>query len=201
MSKTRILIVDDHALVRMGLAALLDCQDDLCVVGEAEDGESALDLLPRLKPDIVTVDLLMPGMGGVETTRRIVAARPETKVLVLTSYGNSDELRQAVEAGASGTLLKDQDNEEVVNAIRTLAAGGAVFQPERMPTSSVELTARQLAVLRSVTRGLTNPDIARQFGISVDGVKGHLRAIFAKIGAANRSEAVAIALRKHLLKV
>ena len=201
MNKTRILIVDDHALVRMGLAALLNSQGDLCVVGEAEDGESALDLLPRLQPDIVTLDLLMPGMGGVETTRRIVASRPETKVLVLTSYGNADELQQAIEAGASGTLLKDQDNEDVVNAIRTLARGGTVYQNEQRASAPVELTARQLAILHSITRGLSNPDIARQFGISIDGVKAHLRTIFAKIGAANRTEAVAIALRKHLLKI
>ena len=201
MNKTRILIVDDHALVRMGLAALLNSQGDLCVVGEAEDGESALDLLPRLQPDIVTIDLLMPGMGGVETTRRIVTSRPETKVLVLTSYGNADELQQAVEAGASGTLLKDQDNEDVVNAIRTLARGGTVYQNEQRASAPVELTARQLAILHSITRGLSNPDIARQFGISIDGVKAHLRTIFAKIGAANRTEAVAIALRKHLLKI
>lgn len=201
MNKTRILIVDDHALVRMGLAALLNSQGDLCVVGEAEDGESALDLLPRLQPDIVTLDLLMPGMGGVETTRRIVASRPETKVLVLTSYGNADELQQAVEAGASGTLLKDQDNEDVVNAIRTLARGGTVYQNEQRSSAPVELTTRQLAILHSITRGLSNPDIARQFGISIDGVKAHLRTIFVKIGAANRTEAVAIALRKHLLKI
>ena len=201
MNKTRILIVDDHALVRMGLAALLNSQGDLCVVGEAEDGESALDLLPRLQPDIVTLDLLMPGMGGVEAIRRIVASQPETKVLVLTSYGNADELQQAVEAGASGTLLKDQDNEDVVNAIRTLARGGTVYQNEQRASAPVELTARQLAILHSITRGLSNPDIARQFGISIDGVKAHLRTIFAKIGAANRTEAVAIALRKHLLKI
>ena len=204
-AKTRILIADDHSIVRLGLSALFSYERDMQVVGEAEDGAEAVQLARERHPDVVVMDLMMPGTDGVEATRLIRAGTPETRVLILTTFGTSADVARAVEAGASGAIMKDASNEDLLAAIRKVATGGTAFSPEieesvRDDINATRFTQRQLDILHSVTRGLTNAEIAIQFGISLDGVKRHCMTIFKKLGAANRSEAVAIAIRKHLVK-
>lgn len=204
--KKKVLIVDDHSLVRLGLSALLGYQSDMEVAGEAEDGEEAVHMACKVRPDVIVMDLMMPGVDGVEATRRIREKLPDSHILILTTFGTSADVARAIAAGASGAIMKDTSNEDLLNAIRTVAEGGKVFSPEieqhvKEYSVSPDLTQRQMEILHSVTRGLSNPDIAKQFGITVDGVKAHLNVIFSKLGAANRSEAIAIALRRHLLKL
>jgi len=206
MEKTKVLIVDDHAILRMGLKSLLETKKDIEVVGDASNGEIAVRKAAKLKPDVAIVDLMMPGMDGAETTRRIRTAAPETKVLILTSFGTADALAHALRAGASGAVMKNVEFPELVGAIRTLAAGGRAvsaeierFLSEEPPIPS--LSPRQTEILESIIRGLSNNDIAKQLDISVDVVKEHVNTLFAKIGAANRTEAATRALRRHLLKI
>ena len=204
--KTRILLVDDHALLRRGLADLISYEKDMTVIGEAGDGEAAFHAAMDLKPDLVVMDLMMPVVDGVEATRRIKEALPDTRILVLTTFGTSADVARAVEAGASGAIMKDASTDEQLSAIREVAAGGRVIAPEikrymdsnPMPPA---FTQRQMQILEFVTQGLGNKEIANHLDISTDAVKQHLAAIFMKIGAANRSEAVSIALRRHLLKL
>ena len=205
MKKTTILIADDHSIVRMGLSALLGYQPGFKVVGEAEDGEEAVAKATELKPDIVIMDLVMPKLDGAEATRAIRDKCPDIKVLILTTFGTSADVARAVSAGASGALMKDISNDDFLNALHAVVRGEKVFSQEIEQTVKEEaevptLTQRQLEILHSVTRGLSNAEIARQFGISMDGVKRHIMAICRKLGASNRSEAVAIALRRQLLK-
>ena len=203
-SKTRILIVDDHALIRRGLADLLRYEKDLAVVGEASDGEAAVAVATELKPDVVVMDLMMPVMDGVEATQRIKTALPEAKILILTTFGTSVDVARAIAAGASGAIMKDASMEDQLHAIRTVASGGKVLSPEIEKAVQEEplpeFTKRQLVILESAARGLTNKDIANMLDISPDAVKQHLAAICSKLGAANRAEAVNVAHRKHLLK-
>ncbi len=205
MKKTRILLVDDHALLRRGLADLLRYESDLAIVGEAGDGEAAFEAAMRLKPDLVVMDLMMPVVDGVEATRRIKEALPETNILILTTFGTSADVARAVAAGASGAIMKDAATDVQLAAIRAVAAGGKVFSPEITRSMADDpappaFTQRQLEILEFVTHGLGNKEIANRFGISTDAVKQHLNAICTKLGAANRAEAVAIALRRQLLR-
>lgn len=203
--KIRVLVVDDHAIVRMGLVALLEAEDDIAVVGDAEDGADALRKAIRLSPDIVILDLMMPVMDGVTATRELQTKAPNSKVLILTTSTVSDDLARAMEAGAAGIVPKSSPNASLLAAIRAVAAGQTSVAPEireliSQDPPAPELTARQREILNYITRGLRNSDIARELGIAQDSVKEHLSAIFHKIGAVNRAEAIAIALRKHLLK-
>ena len=202
----RVLIADDHAIVRAGLAAVLGFEQDISIVGEAVDGETAVAQACQIKPDIVIMDLMMPKMDGVEATAAIRRKLPDTKILILTTYGTSADIRRALSAGAAGAVTKTMLNAELTAAIRDVAAGKTVLTPDirqalKETQDQPELTQRQKDILTSITRGLTNQDIATQFGITVSGVKQHLNAIFAKLGAANRSEAIAIVLRRSLLKL
>jgi DNA-binding NarL/FixJ family response regulator len=203
--KIRILIADDHAMVRMGLASLLGTETDIEVVGEADDGEVAVRKALTLKPDVVVMDLMMPKKDGSSATAEIRKLLPDTKILLLTSFGTADGVAHALAAGATGALMKNADFSELVASIRTIAAGGRAVSPEiehfiEEDPPVQKLTQRQMEILASVVRGLTNDDIARQFSIQRSSVKDHLTAIFAKLGAANRSEAISIALRKQLIK-
>ena len=202
----RVLIADDHAIVRAGLSAVLGFEPDITIVGEAADGEMAVAQACKLKPDIVIMDLMMPKMDGVEATAVIRQKLPETKILMLTTYGTSTDIRRALAAGAAGAVTKTLLNEELTAAIRDVAEGKTVLTPDIRQSlneaqNQPEFTQRQREILESVTRGLTNQDIATQFGITVSGVKQHLNAIFAKLGASNRSEAIGIVLRRSLLKL
>ena len=204
-SKLKILIVDDHAIVRDGLAAILKFQKDMTVIGEANDGESALQKAQTLRPDILLMDLMMPNMNGADATAAIKQALPETHILLLTSYGTSSELSRAFKNGATGAITKSLPKEELLAAIRNVATGMRVASPEIEQTLNEEsetptLTPRQFEILRSLARGLTNDDIAHEFGLSKAGVKFHLLTIFRKLNVANRTEAVGFASRKHLFQ-
>ena len=206
MKKTTVLIVDDHAIMRKGLSSLLQTSKDIDVLGDAGDGESGIWKAIKLKPDVVIMDLMMPGMDGTEATRRLREQLPDVKVLIFTTFGTADGIGHALKAGASGAIMKNVELPELVAAIRTVAAGGSVLSPEIEQILAAdppvrELSSRQTEILHSITRGLSNEDIARQLGISVPMVKEHVNATFEKLGAANRAEAVAIAMRKHLLKM
>ena len=205
MDTIRVLIADDHAIVRTGLATLLEAKGGIEVVGEAETGDEAVRRTLRLRPDLVVMDLMMPETDGIEATRQIKAAAPETKVLILTTSTVSDDLSRALAAGADGAVIKSAATAELVTAIRAVAAGQTAVSDEVRELLSddppvPELTPRQRDILHSLVRGLTNRDIALELGISTDVVKQHVMALLDKIGAANRTEAVAIALRKNLLK-
>ena len=204
--KIRVLIADDHLIVRTGLAALLGTEKDIEVVGQAKNGLEAVSEAVRLKPDIVIMDLLMPKMDGVAATAEIVTGTPSARVILLTTFGTSDGIAHALEAGAKGAILKNTDNAELAKAIRKVAKGGEFISDEIRQQLSVDppisqLTPRQRDILAAMVRGLTDRDISRLLGIRQDGVNDHVRAILKKIGAANRTEAVATALRKHLLDI
>ena len=204
--KIRVLLADDHTLVRMGLKMLLAAADDFTVVGEAENGEEAVRLTKTRRPDIVVMDLSMPVLNGTEATKAIHSSSPETRVLVLTTFADPEEISAALSAGAAGALLKSSANTELLTALKAVADGETFLSDEiRELLSDVpdtpSFTDRQLQVLASVTRGLSNREISIQLGISQERIKQHLNAIYEKLGAANRTEAVAIALRKHLLKI
>ena len=205
MKPIRILLADDHAIVRTGLAFLLGTKKDFDIVGEASDGMEAVAMAAKLNPDVVVMDLMMPVLGGAEATEQILKTNPSAKVLILTSFGTESGVAMALKSGAVGALLKSAANTELVDAIHTVAAGGKALSPdielilqERDATPGLSLRQRQM--LESITRGLTNEEIALQYGLSVPSVKTHIVKLFAKIGAANRTEAVAIAMRKYLLK-
>lgn len=205
MKETTVLIADDHAIVRMGLAALLEPESGIRVIGEADDGDVAIRKAMRNKPDIVIMDIMMPVRDGISATQEIKSRLPHTRVLILTTSTVSDDLSRALEAGADGAITKSNANAQLLTAIRAIAAGKRWVSPEIEKQIATDppiqkLTERQEQVLSSIVRGLTNADIAHQLGIREDSVKEHLNLIFSKIGAANRAEAVAIALRRHLLR-
>ena len=204
MKKTRILIADDHMLMRMGLKSMLRYQTDMTVVGEAANGEAAVIQARKLKPDVIIMDLMMPVLDGAEATRLIRGENPSVNVVVLTSFGQSAELAAAVRNGAAATLLKGADPKDLIDALRAVCAGRQVIPKNvrELVNSLAEtapLTDRQTDILNAVSRGLSNLDIARVLGISEDGVKKHIQSICQKLGASNRAEAAAIAVRKMLL--
>ena len=206
MKKIRILIADDHSLVRMGLVSLIGYQRDMEVIGEADDGEKAVALATSLKPDLIIMDIMMPKLDGATATRRILEALPSAKVFILTSFGSSADLLKAVVAGATGAFLKDAPNDSLLDAVRRVAHGDTVIQKviQQQLTeapSLLSLSPRQLEILHSASCGFSTDDIARQLGMTPDGIKKHFASICAKLGAATRSEAIAIALRRQLLKV
>ena len=205
MKKITVLIADDHEIVRTGLAAVFGFLDDFKVVGEATDGEQTVVQAQKLKPNVVIMDLMMPVKDGVEAAREILAAQPSTRIAILTTFATSARIIDAIEAGVSGAISKDTPNTDLISDIRRIAAGEQVLSSDIrdlvQAEESAKLTKRQQEILRHIAKGFSNRDIANGLGISEDGVKFHLRSLFTKIGAANRTEAVAIALRKHLLKI
>ena len=205
MKQIRILLADDHSVMRMGLATLIGSDSGMTVVGEAENGEAAVRLVAEAHPDVVIMDLMMPVLSGAEATKRIIAEHPGTRILILTSYGISAECADAIRNGALGVITKDAAAENILEAVRTVAAGGRIVPDDiekslKDVVSSAKLTARQLEILDMVSRGFSNQDIASRFGISLTGVKKHLQTIFSKLGVSSRAEAVGIAMHRQLLK-
>ena len=203
--KIKVLIADDHTIVRAGLTALLGTEKDIEVVGEAKNGAEAVSNAVALHPDIVIMDLMMPKMDGIEATKELLRKAPSAKTILLTTYGTSDGIAHALRAGARGAVLKNADNSELAKAIRIVAQGGDYISPDIRQQLAADppvpdLTPRQSEILESMVRGLTDRDIAEQLGLSPESVSEHVGAIRQKIGAANRTEAVAIAMRKYLLK-
>lgn len=206
MKKTRLLIADDHAIVRTGLVSLLGATPGMEVVGDAEDGAQAIAAAERLQPDVAVLDLMMPKTDGATAAAEIQRCSPGTRILILTTFGSSYDLTRALKNGARGVLLKSVTNDELIDSIRRIAAGEHVMSPEieqllQEDAQTTALSPRQLQILDSITRGLSNAEIAAQYGINRESVKTHVKRLLKKIGAANRSEAAAIALRKHLLKI
>jgi len=203
--KIRILLADDHSLVRIGLTTLLNTQSDLAVVGEAEDGDEAVALYDRLTPDVVIMDLMMAGTDGAEATRRIRERHPDARVIILTSFTTSDELARALSYGAVGAQRKGSSTDGLLVAIRAVARGEQAIDPEvgRLIEAKDHvpcLTERQEQVLKAVFDGYTTDVIASQQGISTSAVKKHIARILTKLGATTRAVAVGIALKRHLLK-
>ena len=206
MNTIRILIADDHTIVRIGLKALLESETDIKVIAEAEDGEDAVRKSAKLHPDVAIIDLVMPKIDGVEATREICSLLPDTKVLILTTFGTSDGIAHALEAGARGALMKTTDDATIVTAIRAIAQGKRFVSMEvqrqlMIDPPTEQFSQRQSEIMQSITKGLSNKEIASNLGIRIDSVEEHVKAVLRKLGAANRAEAVAIALRKHLLKI
>ena len=204
--KIKILIADDHALMRMGLKALLETQPDIETIGEASDGSEAVRKARKLQPDVIIMDILMPGTDGIEATRQITEALPAVKILILTTSTSSDDLNRAIQAGAAGAVLKSEANKRLLSAIRAIAKGASAISSEVRTMidddpPAAELTPRQMEILGEMARGLTNKEIAAALSCSPESVKDRINAICTKLGAANRSEAISIALRKHLLKI
>ncbi len=203
----RVLVVDDHPVVRGGVVGWLAAQPDLEVVGEAGDGLEALALVAGTSPDVVLMDLRMPRMDGVTATERICAAHPGVRVLVLTTYDTDADIVRAVEAGAGGYLLKDTPLPQLADAVRAAARGETVLAPpvaarlvSRMRAPAADApTARELEVLAGVARGLTNAEIGRQLFIGEATVKTHLLRVFAKLGVDDRTRAVLVAVERGLL--
>ena len=204
--KIRVLIADDHALMRMGLKSLLETQPDIETVGEASDGSEAVRKARKLLPDVIIMDILMPGTDGIEATRQITEALPDVKILILTTSTSSDDLNRAIQAGAAGAVLKSEANKRLLSGIRAVAKGASTSSTEVRTMidedpPAAELTPRQMEILGEMARGLTNKEIAAALSCGPESVKDRINAICTKLGAANRSEAISIALRKHLLKI
>ena len=204
----RILVVDDHPIVRQGLVAALEDEADFEVIGSASSAEEALALARRLRPDLVLLDLELPGIGGVEAIPRLLEASPSTRILIFTAYDTDDRVLDAVRAGAGGYLLKGAAVAEIAAAIRTVAGGGTALAPSaaarlanavRAPRGAGPLTAREREVLRLIAHGLPGKQIAGALGITERTVKFHTAALIRKLGADNRAQAVAVAAQRGLL--
>jgi DNA-binding NarL/FixJ family response regulator len=206
----RVLVVDDHPVVRSGLIGMLAVTDDIEVVGEAGDGEEALALVESTRPDVVLMDLRMPRRDGVSATGAIVSGYPSTKVLVLTTYDTDTDILHAVEAGATGYLLKDTPHAELLDGIRAASRGETVLAPPvaarlmsrlRTPAApaAVQPSPRELEVLAAVARGLSNAEIGRELFIGEATVKTHLQRLFTKLDVDDRTRAVTVAIERGLL--
>ncbi len=217
MPKIRIMIVDDHPIVREGLVSVLKRDDDFEIVGEAPDGRTAVRRAVSLKPDLILMDLRMPEMGGVEAMKEIRAAAPDIKFLVLTTYDTDEHIVGALEAGASGYLLKDAPRDDLFNAIRTVARGDALLQPRvaarllqhmagqtqrgNVNDGEEDLSPREIEVLQLVARGYANKEIAARLTITEATVKTHLAHIFQKLGVNDRTEAVTRAVQRNIIRL
>ncbi len=202
----RLLIVDDHLVVRAGLAAVLKFDNRFQVTAEAGNGSEAVEVHRQLLPDITLLDVRMPVMDGIEAARHIRANAPAARILMLTTYDTEEDIRRAIDAGASGYLLKNSSQDDLVAALLTVHRGerwlpAGLARRLREHTQEVPLSARQLEVLELLAKGLSNKEIATVLGFTIDGTKAHLRAIFAKLGVADRTEAVVTAIQRGWLRV
>lgn len=211
MKAIRVLIVDDHEIVREGLQTLLSEEPEFEVVGLAGDSESALSLVKQLNPDVVLMDLVLPGLDGIETTKRIMATNRAARVLVLTSYSDDMRVRDAIQAGAIGYLLKDVLKSELLNAIRSAAAGKPALHAEaqqylmRQVTGAdapphTRLTSRELNILQLIAEGKSNKEIALALHLTEGTVKGYVSTVFDKLEVADRTQAALYAVEHGLLK-
>ena len=205
----RILVTDDHPVVRDGLVAILSTQSDFAIVGDAASGQATLDLARALRPDIVLLDLEMPEMDGVETLRQLQPIAPQTRVIIFTAFDTDERILSAVRAGAQGYLLKGAPRNDIFRAIRVVYQGGSLLEPmiaqkllrqvSQEAPADTALTPRELDVLRLLARGLQNKEIAIELGITGRTTKFHVGSQLRKLGAGNRTEAVAIAAQRGLI--
>jgi DNA-binding NarL/FixJ family response regulator len=202
--RIRILIADDHSLIRMGVASVLGLQTDMELVGEAENGAEAVEEYRRLQPDIALLDLQMPRMSGLEAIKAIRTDFPTSRLIVLTTYAGDVQALQALRAGAAGYLLKSTLRRELLDVIRTVHAGERYIPPViaadiGMHATRDMLSERELQVLLAISQGLPNKGAAKELGISEETVKAHVKGIFAKLGVADRTEAVTVAARRGII--
>lgn len=207
--RIRVMIVDDHAVVRSGIEYSLLALEDIQLVGAAENGEEALRLCGELQPDVVLMDMMMPGLNGVATTRALLERYPQTQVIALTSFQEGSLVQDALQAGAISYLLKDVDMAELADAIRSASGGKATLAPEaakalveaasRSLGPSYDLTGREREVLALIVDGKSNAHIAEILGVSLSTARFHVSTILSKLGAANRAEAAALAVKHHLV--
>ncbi len=210
MKNIRVLLVDDHTLVREGIRALLQLQGDIEVAGEAGDGREAIEKTRELEPDVIVMDISLPKLNGIEATRQIKQLKPETAILILTAYDYEQYIFPLLEVGAAGYLLKDVSSRELISAIQTVHRGEAVLHPavtrkilERFRGSSeVEkreldlLSERETSILKMAARGMSNSNIAQELHLSVRTIESHLGSIFHKLGVGSRTEAVIQAMKR-----
>ena len=206
----KVLIVDDHAIVRKGIIALLETEKDIQVVGEASDGSQAITMADQLKPDMIIMDLVMPGVNGIDAIRQITTQDQAAKILVLTSFATDDKVFPALKAGALGYLLKDSNPQELLDAIRQVSKGESWLHPSvakkvlkelthtSAPSNLEELTERETEVLKLVAQGMSNREIADQLVISEATVRTHVSSLLAKLHLASRTQAALFALREGL---
>jgi two-component system NarL family response regulator len=204
--KIRVLIVDDHPLLRLGLRNLIEGQADMEVVGEAGDGQEAVTAFIAHLPDVVLMDLRMPGVEGPEAIAQLIARDPEAKVIVLTSYDGDQDVYRAIKAGARGYLLKDTFPEGTLGAIRDVSAGGRLFGPgiaDKMAANGPgeRLSSREVAVLELVAHGLTNKEIQLSLSMAEGTLKHHLKRIFEKLDVSDRTEATLVAVQQGILRL
>jgi two-component system, NarL family, response regulator DevR len=210
----RLLIVDDHEMVREGLKAMLVSEPDFSIVGDAANAEQALELIERLRPDIALLDIRLPGTSGIEVCRTVTTRYPETAVIILTTYTDDNLIAQAIQAGARGFILKDIERFDLKRSIRAVARGEAAIDPKaavavlaqlrKVPQGSVEaapeqLSSQQLVILRLVAQGLSSREIATQLYLSENTVKGYVQEILHRLGVKNRTEAVMVAVKQGWL--
>ena len=205
----RVMLVDDHTMVRRGLATFLKVFDDLQLAGEAESGEAAIQLCAEVLPDVILMDMVMPGMDGATATRAIRQQFPQVQIIALTSFKEGELIKNALEAGAIGYLLKDVSADELARAIRAAHAGRATLSPEaaqalvetanQPPAPGLDLTEREREVLALMIEGLNNTQIAGRLTVSPSTIKSHVSNILSKLGVASRTEAVTLALRNRLV--
>jgi DNA-binding NarL/FixJ family response regulator len=202
----RVLIADDHAVVRRGLRTFLELQDDIDVVGEAADGQTGVAAAAELSPDVILLDLLMPGVGGVEALGRLRDAGSTARVLVITSFTDPTVSVPAVRAGAAGVIFKDVEPRDLASAIRSVHAGHTLLQPDVAaalmapdPAEMSPLTARERDVLAEITQGRSNREIARSLSVSEKTVKTHVSNVLMKLGVADRTQAALLAVRRGLV--
>jgi DNA-binding NarL/FixJ family response regulator len=203
-AQIRVLCVDDHPVVRKGIAALLASEPDTVLVGEAANGKEAVDLFRKLHPDVTLMDLRMPQLDGIDATRQIRAEFPDARIIALTSYDGDQDIYQALEAGVRGYLLKETVHVEMIRAIHTVYSGKRLVPPEVAEKLSeyfpqIALTPREVEVLSFVAQGMANKDIAERLGTASGTVKMHVQKILEKLGAADRTHAVTIAIRRGIL--
>lgn len=222
IGKIRLLIVDDHQVVREGLSSILTTRGDIEVVGMARDGREAVEKARQLSPDVVLMDISMPGMNGVEATRQIKKENPQTGIVVLSMYAEEEYIFDLVRAGATGYLLKDADSSQIANAIRAISRGESMIHPvvvskilsefsqlsnnrkvkeDRRAQKQYDLSNREISVLQLVAEGKTNKEIARDLRISEKTVKNHTRSIFHKLNVSDRTEAAIQAVKEGLIDI
>lgn len=208
MSNIRVILVDDHEMVRMGLKSFLNLQPDIDVIGEASNGREGVELALALKPDVLVMDLVMPELGGVEATLEILDKWKDAKVLVLTSYLDNEKIYPVIDAGAKGYMLKTSSAAEILNAIRKVSKGELAIETEvdkkikahdQHPDLHEELTAREYGILHLLAKGYDNQTIADELFISLKTVKTHVSNILAKLEVDDRTQAVVYAFRHHLV--
>lgn len=204
--KLKLLIADDHKIVRMGLIKLIEIEDDMCVIGEASNGDEAVRLARELMPDVIVLDLMMPKKNGDKVTVEILNDNPSAKILILTSFGESNHVASALKSGAISAVVKGSSEDDLAMAIRKTAKGERILSQEitnaiSLADDAQALSERNVQILTYAAKGLTNSDIAQLLGISVDGVKNHMKTIRRKLNAATRGEAIAIAMSNGLLQV